>query len=228
MIRPGDRSLRVCLIGDSIAAGTGDERCLGWAGRLAVRAMAAGADLTIYALGVRGDTSEDVARRWRAEAAARLPATFPRGLVFQFGLNDCAVRHWDDGRRQRRVEAGRSREVTRTILAEAATDGATLMIGPAPVDDERPGPQLVPGLQQRLHNGDIARLDAALEEVATGLGVPYLAVFEALDSDPGWRRALAQGDGIHPTAEGYDALAGLVAAWPAWQGLLAVTRGGTA
>jgi lysophospholipase L1-like esterase len=102
------------------------------------------------------------------------------------------------------------------------------MIGPAPVDDERSGPQLVPGMLQRLRNGDIARLDTALEEVATGLGVPYLAVFEALDSDPGWRRALRQGDGIHPTGEGYDALAGLVSAWPAWQQLLAVTSGGPA
>jgi lysophospholipase L1-like esterase len=226
--RPWDRSLRVCVIGDSIAAGTGDDRCLGWAGRLAVRALAAGADLTIYVLGVRGDTSEDVARRWRAEAAARLPATFPHGLVFQFGLNDCAVRDWDDGRRERRVEARRSQEVTRIILAEAAADGATLMIGPAPVDDERPGPQLVPGMQQHLHNDDIARLDVALEVVATGLGVPYLAVFETLHSDPTWRRALRQGDGIHPTGEGYEALAGLVAAWPAWQELLAATRGGPA
>lgn len=228
MSGPGDRSLRICLIGDSIAAGTGDERCLGWAGRLAAQALAAGADLTVYALGVRGDTSEDVARRWRAEAVARLPATFPRGLVFQFGLNDCAVRHWDDGHRERRVEARRSLEVTRTILAEAAAEGPTLMIGPAPVDDERPGPQLVPGMQQRLHDDDIARLDAALEEVAAGLGVPYLAVFETLVGHPDWRRALRQGDGIHPTGDGYDVLAGLVAAWPAWQALLAAAWVGPA
>lgn len=224
----GSRSLRLCVIGDSITAGTGDERCLGWPGRLAAGALLAGADLTIYALGVRGDTSEDVAKRWRAEATARLPAIFPRGLVFQFGLNDCAIREWDDGRRERRVEAERSRSVTRAILADAAAEAPVLMIGPAPVDDERSGPQLVPGLRQHLRNDDVALLDVALADVASGLGVPYLSVFGSLLGDPTWRRALRQGDGIHPTGEGYDALAGLVSAWPAWQELLAATQGGHA
>jgi lysophospholipase L1-like esterase len=71
-------------------------------------------------------------------------------------------------------------------------------------------------------------LDGALEGVASGLGVPYLAVFDALVSDRAWRRALALGDGIHPTGDGYDALADLVAAWPAWQKLLAAGGGGPA
>lgn len=201
---------------------------MGWAGRLAAQALAMGDDVTIYPLGVRGDTSEEVAKRWRAEAAARLPATFPRGLVFQFGLNDCAVRAWDDGHRERRVELRRSQELTTSILAEASADGVTLMIGPAPVDDERPGPQLVQGLQQRIHNDDIARVDAALERVAEQQGVPYLAVFETLVSDPDWRRALRLGDGVHPTGEGYDAMAELIAAWPAWQELLLMASGGSA
>lgn len=225
--RPGARSLRICVIGDSIAAGTGDQRCLGWPGRLASRLIADGADLTVYALGVRGDTSEDVARRWQAEAEARLPTVFPRALIFQFGLNDCAMRTWADGRSERRVSVERSLECTRATLASAAARYPTLMIGPAPVDDDRPGPQLVAGVQQRIRNDDIRDLDGRLEVTAQDVAVPYLSVFAALEGDARWRRATLLGDGVHPSDEGYEVLAGLVDGWSAWQALLAIAKGGS-
>jgi acyl-CoA thioesterase I len=228
-VRPnlGAGSLRVCVIGDSIAAGTGDQRCLGWHGRLASRVIAGGADLTVYPLGVRGDTSEDVARRWQVEAEARLPTAFPRALIFQFGLNDCAMRTWYDGRSERRVSVERSLECTRTTLGSAAARYPTLMIGPAPVDDSRPGPQLVAGLRQRIRNDDIRDLDDRFEEAAQGVAVPYLSVFVALENDARWRRATLLGDGVHPSDEGYEVLAGLVDGWPAWQTLLAIVKGGS-
>ncbi len=172
------RSLRLCVVGDSIATGTGDRQALGWHGRLAARAYADGADLTIYDLGVRGDTSLDVAGRWRDETAARLPELFDSGVIFQFGLNDCTVRTWADGRSERRVAVETSLATTRAVLVQAIALHPTLMIGPAPIDDSRPGPQLVPGLLQATANEDIRALDRQLEAVAHDVGVPYLATFD--------------------------------------------------
>lgn len=103
----------------------------------------------------------------------------------------------------------------------------TLMIGPAPVDDDRPGPQLVAGVQQRIRNDDIRDLDGRLEVTAQGVAVPYLSVFAALEGDAGWRRAMLLGDGVHPSDEGYEVLAGLVDGWSAWQALLAIAKGGS-
>ena len=97
----------------------------------------------------------------------------------------------------------------------------TLFIGPAPIDDTRPGPQLVPGVLQATANVDIRALDRQLEAVARDVGVPYLAVFDALDSDERWSRATRDGDGIHPSDEGYAAMAELVAGWPVWEALTA-------
>lgn len=65
--------LRVCLVGDSFVAGVGDPDHLGWVGRVAARSHGAGRPLTAYALGVRRQTSQDVADRWRAECTPRLP-----------------------------------------------------------------------------------------------------------------------------------------------------------
>ncbi len=207
------------MVGDSIAAGTGDQRALGWPGRIAAEALAEGADLTIYDLGVRGDTSVDVARRWHAETDARLPQLFPGGIVFQYGLNDCTVRTYQDGRAERRVEAEVTLANTRTLLTEAHTLQPTLFIGPAPIDDSRPGPQLVPGVLQITANDDIRALDVRLGSVARDVGVAYLSVFDPLSADERWLRATRGGDGIHPTDEGYEAMAELVRRWPAWGAL---------
>ena len=63
--------MRICFIGDSFVNGTGDDACLGWAGRLCRDARAAGREVTYYNLGVRRNTSADIARRWRAEKRRR-------------------------------------------------------------------------------------------------------------------------------------------------------------
>ena len=83
--------MRLCFFGDSFVAGAGDDAALGWPGRLTAWARRAGVDVTAYNLGVRRDTSSDIAARWGAEAVARLPADFERRLAFSFGANDCVL-----------------------------------------------------------------------------------------------------------------------------------------
>ena len=81
---------RVCFIGDSFVQGTGDPERLGWTGR--VLRTPAWREVTGYNLGVRRDTSADIARRWQAECAARLPYGIDSaGVVFHFGTNDTTV-----------------------------------------------------------------------------------------------------------------------------------------
>ncbi len=47
---------RICFIGDSFVQGTGDSESLGWVGRVAAKAQAAGWTMTPYNLSVRRDT----------------------------------------------------------------------------------------------------------------------------------------------------------------------------
>lgn len=82
---PLDGDVRVCVLGDSFTAGTGDPEHRGWVGRVA----AAGPQpVTVYNLGVRRETSADVLGRWRAECTARLPAGVDGRVVVAFGVND--------------------------------------------------------------------------------------------------------------------------------------------
>lgn len=195
--------MRICFIGDSFVNGTGDRECLGWVGRVCAAACQQGHDLTVYNLGIRRDTSADVAARWRAEAMARQPAGEPGLLVFSFGVNDCT--EVEPGRT--RVAEADSLNHARAILGEARQWRPTLMIGPPPIDDD-------------AVNTRTRALSAALQRLCGDLAVPFLDVITPLDTDPLWRHEVANGDGAHPGAGGYGLLAELVMAWPHWRAAL--------
>jgi acyl-CoA thioesterase I len=203
--------LRICFIGDSITAGTGDDAYLGWPGRLCAAERARGHDLTNYNLGIRADTTPLVARRWRAECEARLPAEFPAGLVFAFGINDTA-----EEPSGLRVNPGESARVARAVLGEAVRWKPTLMIGPTPVDETKM-PTRVGPVARDLKNARIATASRILEGIATEVGVPYLDLYRLLADDPEFRKSLAAGDGVHPTEEGYALMAARIGAWSGWR-----------
>lgn len=190
--------IRICFIGDSFAAGTGDTEALGWVGRVAAAALAAGHNLTAYNLGIRRETSADILRRWRQECEPRtLPGTDTR-VVFSFGANDTAL---EGG--QRRLTLEQSLANARALLREAKAGYPTLLVGPPPVADA-------------AHDERIDELSRELARVAREANIPYRDVFTPLMASTLWRQEVVANDGSHPRADGYRELARLVMDWPAW------------
>ena len=64
--------IRVAFLGDSFTLGTGDIEGLGWPGRVLVAERGRGIDLTVYNLGIRGETGRAIAERAAPEVAPRL------------------------------------------------------------------------------------------------------------------------------------------------------------
>ena len=190
--------IRVCFVGDSYVHGTGDEDGLGWVGRLSAGARRAGHHITYYNLGVRRETSADIAHRWQAECAPRLPPTTENHVVFSFGANDVSL---VDGRR--RVAEEQSLAHLRAILAAATPVYRTLVVGPPPAADAG-------------HNARLAQLSTRMHDLASGLGVPYVPTLPALVNDRVWCDEVRDHDGAHPRAGGYARLAALVAASGLW------------
>lgn len=190
--------IRVCFVGDSLVAGVGDPDHRGWVGRVAAHAAANGHWITTYNLGVRRETSADIAQRWAAECALRLPQSCRRHVVFSFGVNDTTA---ESGRT--RVAAADSLDHLRRILGRVSDYDAAVMIGPAAVADAD-------------HNRRIQALDRQFGATCRELGVPYLSVFESLHANPIWMRQVAERDGAHPRAEGYSEFSKLVTGWTSW------------
>jgi len=182
---------RLLVFGDSFIAGTGDPTGLGWVGRVVAACYADGVALTAYALGIRGQSSVQVAARWRAEAQPRIDPACDCRAVFSFGTNDSGAAA---------ITPERSMQTLATVLDEAATLGLrTYVVGPPPV-----------GEAQR--DDRVAALSDAFADVAAGRGVPFVSLIEPLRASQAWTREAAAGDGAHPAAGGYDELARLVLA----------------
>jgi lysophospholipase L1-like esterase len=192
--------MRICFIGDSFVNGTGDDACLGWSGRLCAEARQHGCDITYYNLGVRGETTAEIAARWQREARARLPLGEDGRLVFSFGVNDCVE---IDGRR--RVAESTSLSHARAILSTAKASLPSLMIGPPPTGDA--------ALNTRTR-----LLADALDALCHELAIPFFSPWEALIADGTWLREAIAGDGAHPNRGGYGKLAALIRDWPPWRG----------
>ena len=184
--------VRVCVLGDSFTAGVGDPTGAGWVGPVAAAARRAGWDLTLYGLGVRRDTSVDVARRWRAETSWRLRDGDRYGLVLAVGLNDVVL---EDGRP--RVSPGRSVAAVAEVLDGASARGwPVLVVGPPPVSGEEESERS-------------AGLSAAIADGCAARSVPFVDT-SGLAADPVWVAEVGAGDAYHPSTRGYARLAARV------------------
>jgi lysophospholipase L1-like esterase len=194
--------MRICFIGDSFVSGAYDDECMGWVGRISAAARRRKHDVSPYNLGVRGETSIQIARRWRAEADARQSVQQEGRLVFEFGVNDAR-----DVNGTRQLEAAQSLAAAREILAAAIAWKPTLMIGPPPGGDE-------------ARNHRVKELSQSLAGLCTQLGVPYFDSFTPLFASSTFIPSVKAIDGTHPNASRYAEWARAIDDWPAWRSWL--------
>ena len=202
---------RIFCFGDSITLGANDSSGLGWPGRLGRGLERNGKSVAVYNLGINGDTSRDIAARWQAENTAR-SRNVTGLMLFAFGFNDASNANGAG----LQIGLDDSLACARDTLSAAHSLGATLWIGPTPLD-ENVNPLVTEFASWVTQNADLERYDAAYARLAIELGIPYLQLFPHFIDNPRYRRALADGDGVHPGDDGYALIAEQVAAWDAWQ-----------
>lgn len=211
--------LRICFVGDSITHGTQDETTLGWPGRLVATARSRGHDISHYNLGIRRDTSGDIAKRWKKECEARLPKTSPGAVVFSFGVNDMAC----DKDSLFRIVPPESQKIAQWMVGEAAERWPVLWISPVPIGRGGANQAIRNAwlLEATYQDERLAQLVPHYAAIAAKLKVPYLDLFTPLRKSRNWRRSLAAGDdGVHPTADGYAMMAKLIERWAGWKAWL--------
>jgi lysophospholipase L1-like esterase len=182
----------ICFIGDSLTQGIGDNRALGWVGRLAQGAyggLERKAFPTIYNLGVRGEASVRIVQRWRQDTDIRRRAGEDMAFVFSFGAADGL----------HKVPEAETMAASRSILETAASLGPTFYVSPPPAHDP-------------AWSAHIKTTGERLRGICDGCGVPTFDFHAPLAANARYLASLAL-DGIHPDAEGYDAMAALLSGW---------------
>lgn len=202
----------LCFVGDSIVLGTGDDRGLGWVGRICSGLRARWGFPHCYNLGVASDTVVEISARWRVEVSARADRATKPMTVFSFGLNDATLESGVP-----RVDLYTCRALARNMLLAARQLGPVLWIGPTPVDDEF-GPRRVSTGQVRTrHNRLVARYNDSFRTDAGKIGVPFLDLFTPLIQRQDWPSDLL--DDVHPTSAGYETIAREVRSSQVWRAL---------
>nr|CRH04415.1 Conserved protein of unknown function. Putative lipase. Putative hydrolase [Candidatus Magnetococcus massalia] len=189
---------RCCLFGDSFVAGIGDPTGQGWSGRLFAPLLAQGTPITVYNLGIRRESSRQIAQRYSQEARPRFAMGDWFGSLFSFGVNDTVILH-----SQPRLGQQESLSHAASLARRAAQFGAVSFIGPPPVDDP-------------AQNSRIQALDAAMGQMLGAMQIPYCSVFAALVESAVWMDEVKKGDGSHPAAAGYGEMAQVIMEWPEW------------
>ncbi|MBI2103317.1 hypothetical protein HYT55_05725 [Candidatus Woesearchaeota archaeon] len=175
----------ICIFGDSITHGAGDSQG-GWAERLKQFLQRKG-DI-VYVLGIDGDTSTGLLRRFACEATARQPDS----IIFAIGINDTVYYP------HRGVQTSPSQFQTNLQklfrLAKHFT-AQIIVLGLTPVDETKTTP--VPWNGWSYDNQRIQQYDQILQESSQKEKVHYLKLFSLLSVDD-------LEDGLHPRDSGHQ------------------------
>jgi lysophospholipase L1-like esterase len=200
--------MRVLIFGASITQGFYDTKG-GWVIRLweyyTKAQLSGGPDITVFNLGISGNGSDRLLKRFRNETEAR---TFPGEdfvFVFSIGTNNSWLRA--DGGSVSTPEA--YADDIRQLITQAREYSVKIMfIGIAPCDEARAHP--VPWNNDIFFTNQRLKLfDKTLEDICRGESVSYLPLFEPLKTKLDAGEDIYE-DGLHPNDAGHQLIFELV------------------
>lgn len=200
---------RVLIFGDSITWGASDPEG-GWVARLrrwVDKKMYKddSFDYPVYNLGVSGDKTEDLLKRFDNEVRARLvEEDYKPIIIFAIGVNDS---QYLENEKRRRVAPEEFAKNIQELLKKAKEyAGKTVVIGLTPVDETRTIP--VPWAPEKSYRNEyVEEFNGILKSLCQQNSIPFIEVLQHFSSQP--HQHLLD-DGLHPNREGHQALFTLI------------------
>lgn len=192
------------FFGDSITLGVNVPAGRSWVALFAAGAVRAGLPVpptTFYNLGVRRQSSVDIARRWEQELRCRLTPETELFQIFCFGTVDMAA---PAGRTV--VPLEQSVDCARSLLLRAAREAPVLLMSAPPV-------------ASTAHSDRLAMLARAYREMCAAERIPFMDLFTPLRASSPYMHDMQ--DGIHPGELGNELIASQLLKHPVVRGWLA-------
>lgn len=196
---------QILVFGDSIAYGMMDAEAGGWVQRLRKYVdgkMIRDSDFycTVYNLGVSGDLTEDVIRRFGFSAKQRLKKPKPAIIIFAIGANDAQFLSTKNGMRVPRKKFRRN--IQKLIGLARRFTQKVMFVGVTPVDESKTNP--IPWDTIKYYkNGNLREYDGIIKAVCAKSKIPFVDVF-----DMGPDAIFV--DGLHPNSRGHRIIFGRV------------------
>jgi lysophospholipase L1-like esterase len=189
----------ILCFGDSVTWGRGETPNTGWVGRLKQKVESSGRYRAVYNLGVCGDTSTDLLRRFSTECDARVRVNRREDrflILIAIGLNDSC---WRGGPKSGDVFATPKQfnsNVLKIIRLAKKYPAKVALIGVTSVDESR----TVPYENTTFRNARIILFNDVLKQCAASEKLPFLDIYGAMSKA---KRASMLDDGLHPNKKGY-------------------------
>lgn len=186
----------ICIFGDSITWGAVDPVGGGWVTRLRKYFESSGLrcdkDTDVYNLGVSGDNTGDLLKRFKIEAFSREPDV----IIFAIGANDS---QFVISNNQNRISTGQFKDNLEELISQAKElTNKIVFIGLTRVDEGKTKP--IPWNLDKIYlNKYLEEYDRLIKAVAEKHEIPYIKVSDCLETED-------LQDGLHPSSRGHEKL----------------------
>tara|TARA_Y100000310_G_C20619738_1_gene782613 strand:+ start:846 stop:1478 length:633 start_codon:yes stop_codon:yes gene_type:complete len=190
----------ILCFGDSITFGVGEIPKEGWTGRLKRYHEPKGGHHAVFNLGIPGDTSSDLLKRFDIECKARVK--FRRSsdrfaIIIAIGTNDCKWEGLPENNRPRTKEKVFEKNITKLIKKAKKYKTPLNFMGLPPVDET----YTLPFENTSFTNERVKLFDSIIKKVCKKHNVKFLDVYGKMIKRK-YQKLLE--DGLHPNSKGYD------------------------
>lgn len=200
----------IIVFGTSIEQGFYDTENGGWVERLksylnekTMKSWGSASEIfyAVFNLGIAGETSEGILKRFDTEVEPRLSSNYESLIIFSFGINDAQQSNSQDSGFKVSIE--KFEENVGSLINKTKDLGARpVFVGLSPVDEAQVAP--IPWAPEYSYlNEPITRYNEVIKNICLEKGLLFidvLSVFNQLD----YKELLI--DGVHPNTDGHRKL----------------------
>ncbi|MFA6423926.1 MAG: GDSL-type esterase/lipase family protein [Candidatus Magasanikbacteria bacterium] len=182
---------RICIFGASTTWGMRDNEGGGWVGRLRKYFETNNYDTRVYNLGIPGDTTTDLLKRFEVECEARKPDV----IIFGIGANDACYINTEKNMMTSLRQFNKN--FSKLIKKAKKITNKIILVGLTKVEEIKSMPILL-NKQKFCSNANIIKYDLAINEAGKIHSVPFISLIDLLTPKD------LSDDGRHPNSKGHE------------------------
>jgi len=170
----------------------------------------------VYNLGINGDTSEGILKRFEFELKQRINPE-DKGLIIliSIGINDSMINN-KTKKNSISIDKYKSNVLNLISTAKKYTNNA-IFVGNKPIDETKLCP--IPWLPNFSYKEEFVEIyENAVKEICKKQGISFIDVYNQFKKRPNYKSLLA--DGVHPSGEGHDLIFQIVRSYLAEKKLI--------